>query len=136
MRNWWVTNKVQFAKIVNLSNKQKVIYKTLSVCTHYSHILDFFNVNNTDVNSYKFNINQIRSNNIVLEKVDNWKEFLFKETWLIKSHKPSINTVLKTLKELSCFNLIPATLYKYFLTLFELFLIVLLSFFQHVNDFF
>ena len=50
-----------------------------------------------------FDINQIRSNTIVLDKADNWNELLFKEVLLIKSHKPSLNTALKTSKELQLF---------------------------------
>ena len=41
--------------------------------------MDLFNVNNHDVNCKKFDINQIRSNTIVLDKADNWNELLFKE---------------------------------------------------------
>ena len=41
--------------------------------------MDLFNVNNDDVNCKKFDINQIRSNTIVLDKGDNWNELLFKE---------------------------------------------------------
>ena len=36
----------------------------------------------------------------MLWKVDNWNELLFKKALLIKSHKPSLNTGLKALKEL------------------------------------
>ena len=50
-----------------------------------------------------FDINQIRSNTIVLDKADNWNELLFKEVLLIKSHKPSLNTALKASKELQLF---------------------------------
>ena len=51
-----------------------------------------------------FDINQIRSNTIVLDKADNWNELLFKEVLLIKSHKPSLNTALKISKELQLFQ--------------------------------
>ena len=61
------------------SNGQSAIYEHLSTCPQYSHIVDLFNVNNHDVNCKKFDINQIRSNTIVLDKADNWNELLFKE---------------------------------------------------------
>ena len=83
-------NKVQFMNICQLA-------------PHYSHIVDLFNVSNHDVNCNKFDISQIRSNTIVLDKADNWNELLFKEALLIKSHKPSLNTDLKALKELQLF---------------------------------
>ena len=73
----------------------------------YSHIVDLFNVNNHDVNCNKFDIDQIRSNPIVLETADNRKELLFKEALLIKLHKPLLNTSLKASKELQLFDLIP-----------------------------
>ena len=50
-----------------------------------------------------FDINQIRSNTIVLDKADNWTELLFKEVLLIKSLKSSLNTALKASKELQLF---------------------------------
>ena len=50
-----------------------------------------------------FDINQIRSNTIVLDKADNWNELLFKEVLLIKSLKSSLNTALKASKELQLF---------------------------------
>ena len=83
------------------SNEQSAIYEHLSTCSHYSLILDLFNVNNDDVD--KFNINQIRSNTILLDKAYNWNELLFKEALLIKSHKPSLKTGLKASKELQLF---------------------------------
>ena len=46
-----------------------------------------FNVNNHDVNCNKFDITQIRSNTIVLDKADNWNELLLKEALPIKPHK-------------------------------------------------
>ena len=85
------------------SNEQNAIYEHLSTYPHYRHIVDLFNVNNHDVNCNKFDINQIRSNMIVLDKADNWNELLFKEALLIKSHKPSLNTGLKASKELQLF---------------------------------
>ena len=85
------------------SNKQKTIYEHLSVCPHYSHIVDLLNVNNHDVNCNKFDINQIRSNTIVLDKSGNWNELLFKEALLINSHKPLLKTGLKASKELQLF---------------------------------
>lgn len=54
----------------------------MSSCPHYSHILDLFDVNYHGVN--KFNINQIRSNIIVLDKADDWNELLYKEALLIE----------------------------------------------------
>ena len=87
----------------NKSNEQSAIYEHLSTCPHYSHIVDLFNVNNHDVNCNKFDINQIRSNTIVLDKSDNWNELLFKEALLIKSHKPLLNTGLKASEELQLF---------------------------------
>ena len=53
------------------SNEQSAIYKHLSTCPNYSHIVDLFSVNNHYVNCNKFDINQIRSNTIVLDKADN-----------------------------------------------------------------
>ena len=85
------------------SNEQSAIYEHLSTYPHCSHLVDLFNVNNHDVNCNKFDINQIRSNTIVLDKADNWNELLFKEALLIKSHKPLLNTTLKASKELQLF---------------------------------
>ena len=84
-------------------SKNGATYEHLSTCSHYSLILDLFNVNNHDVKFNKFNINQIRSNTIVLDKAYNWYELLFKEALLIKSHKPLLNTGLKASKELQLF---------------------------------
>ena len=78
------------------SNKISAIYEHLSTYHHYSHIVDLFNINNHDVNCKKFDINQISSNTIVLDKADNWNELLLKEALLTKSHKPSLNTGLKS----------------------------------------
>ena len=89
------------------SNKISAIYEHLSTYPHYSHIVDLFNINNHDVYCNKFDINQIRSDIIVLGKADNWNELLLKEALLTKSHKPSLNTDLKAQKDLP---------YKYFLT--------------------
>ena len=60
------------------SNKQNAIYEHLSTCPHYSLIVDLFNVNIHDLSCNKIDINQIRSNTIVLDKADNWNELLFK----------------------------------------------------------
>ena len=65
--------------------------------------MDLFNVNNHDLNCNNFDINQIISNTIALEKADNWSKLLFKEALLIKSHKPSLNAGLKASKELQLF---------------------------------
>ena len=66
------------------SNEESAIYEHLAICPHYSHIVDLFIVNNHDVNCNKFDINQLKSNTIVLDKADNWNELLFKEPlhWL------------------------------------------------------
>ena len=61
-------------------------------------VLDLFNVNNHEFKCNKFDITKIRSNTIVLDKADNWKELLFEEALLFKSHKPSFNTGLKASK--------------------------------------
>ena len=52
------------------SNDQSLIFEHLSTCPHYSRIVELFNVNNHNVKSKKFDINQIRSNTIVLGKAD------------------------------------------------------------------
>ena len=85
------------------SNEESATYEHLSTCLHYSHIVDLFNVNNHDVNCNKFDINEIRSNTIILDKADNWNELLFKEALLIKSRKPLLNSGLKAWKELQLF---------------------------------
>ena len=57
------------------SNEQSVIYDNFSTCLCYSQILELFKVINHDIKGTKFNINQIRSNTIVLDKGDigtNW----------------------------------------------------------------
>ena len=57
------------------SNEQSAIYEHFSTCLYYSHILELFKVINHDIKGTKFNINQIRSNTIVLDKGDigtNW----------------------------------------------------------------
>ena len=64
--------------------------------------MDLFNVNNHDVKFDKFDINLIRSNTIVLDKADNWDKLLFKEAFLIKLHKPPLNTGLKASKSCNC----------------------------------
>ena len=46
----------------NKSNEQSAIFEHLSTCPYYSHILDLLSVNKHDVNSKKFDIDQIRSN--------------------------------------------------------------------------
>ena len=57
-------------------------------------MLDMYIVDNHDVNCNKFNINQIRSDTLVLDNADNWNKLLFKEALLIKSHKLSLNTIV------------------------------------------
>ena len=57
-------------------------------------MLDMYIVDNHDVNCNKFNINQIRSDTLVLDNADNWSKLLFKEVLLIKSHKLSLNTIV------------------------------------------
>ena len=57
-------------------------------------MLDMYIFDNHEVNCNKFNINQIRSNTLVLDNADNWNKLLFKEALLIKSHKPSLNTIV------------------------------------------
>ena len=52
------------------NNEQSAIYEHLSTYPHYSHIVDLFRINH-DVNCNKFDINQLKSNTIVLEKADN-----------------------------------------------------------------
>ena len=65
--------------------------------------MHLFNVNDHDGNCNKLDIKQIRSKTINLDKANNWSELLFKAALLIKSHKPSLNTGLKALKELQLF---------------------------------
>ena len=57
-------------------------------------MLDMHIVDNHDVKCNKFNINQIRSDTLVLDNADNWSKLLFKEVLLIKSHKLSLNTIV------------------------------------------
>ena len=79
------------------ATKKSAIYEHLSTCPYYSHIVDLLNVNNHD-------INQIRSNTIVLDKACGcWNELLFKEALQIKLHKPTLKTGLKASKELQLF---------------------------------
>ena len=60
------------------SNKQNAIYKHLSTCPHYSLNSGLVNINIHDLGCNKIDINQTRSNTIVLDKADNWNELLFK----------------------------------------------------------
>ena len=66
------------------SNEQNAIYEHLSTCPYYSRIVDLFNLSDHDANCNKYDINQIRSKTVVLNKADNWNELLFKEALLIK----------------------------------------------------
>ena len=44
-------------------------------------MLDMYIVDNHDVKCNKFNINQIRSDTLVLDNADNWSKLLFKEVY-------------------------------------------------------
>ena len=84
------TNKMQFMNICQLAPIKS--HSGLAQCL----MIMMLTVNN-------FEVNQIRSNTIVLDKADNWNELLFKEVLLIKSLKSSLNTALKASKELQLF---------------------------------
>ena len=46
---------------------------------------------------------QLQYNTIVLDRCNNWNELLFKEALMIKRHCPTLNTGLRTSKELQLF---------------------------------
>ena len=58
-------------------NEQSAIYEHLSLCTHYSHIPDLFEINTNNFNSNQLNVSQIRDNTIILDKGNNWNVLLF-----------------------------------------------------------
>ena len=51
----------------------------------------------------KFDVKQIRSNTIVLDRFKNWNELLFNENLMIIRHCPALNTGLRASKELQHF---------------------------------
>ena len=95
-RTLWERTK-EHAYKNNNQKEQSTIYEHLLTREHYNHIADLFNVDN---NSFNFNICQIRNNTTVIDKSNNWNILLFKEAYMIKTHRPSLNFGLKTSKEL------------------------------------
>ena len=87
----------------NNQKEQSAIYEQLLTCEHYNHIVDLFNVDNNSFNLNKFNICQIRNNTTVIDKANNWDILLFKEAYMIKTHRPSLSCGLKASKELQLF---------------------------------
>ena len=88
----------------NIQEEQSAIYEHRLTCEHYNHIVDLFNVDNNSFNLNKFNICQIRNNTTVIDKANNWDILLFKEAYMIKTHRPSLNCGLKASKELQLFQ--------------------------------
>ena len=87
----------------NYQQEQSTIYEHLLTCEHCNHIVDLFNVDNNSFNLNKFNICQIRNNTTVIDKANNWGILLFKEAYMIKTHRPSQSCGLKASKELQLF---------------------------------
>ena len=94
---------IRAKKIYTNQKEQSAIYEHLLTCEHYNHIVDLFNADNNSFNLNKFNICQIKNNTTVIDKVNNWNILLFKEAYMIKTHRPSINYGLKASKELQLF---------------------------------
>ena len=93
----------------NNQKEQIAIYEHLWTCEHCDHIVDLFNVDNNSFNFNKFIICQIRNNTIGIDKANNWNILLFKEAYMIESHRPSLNCGLKAslncgVKNYSCFK--------------------------------
>ena len=88
----------------NNQKEQNTIYEHLLTCEHYNHIVDLFNVDNNSFNLNKFNNCQIRNNTSVIDKANNWNILLFKEAYMIKTRRPSLNCSLKASKNYSCFK--------------------------------
>ena len=83
--------------------EQSVFYEHQLTCDHYSHMVGLVNVDNNSFNLNKFNICQIRNNTTVIDKANNWNILLFKELFMIKTHRQSL-TGLKAFKVLRLFQ--------------------------------
>ena len=68
-----------------------LIYLLLIMIPSYS-----FNLN-------KFNICQIRNNTTFNDRANNWFFLRFKKTYMIKTHRPSLNCGLEAFKKLQLF---------------------------------
>ena len=82
---------------------KSAIFDHITNCSNYQHILGIFNIDKCDVNYNNFNTNQIKDNIVILDKADNWNVLLFKEALMIKKLGPSLNTGLKSSKDLQLF---------------------------------
>ena len=93
----------EHAYVKRSKNEPSAIYEHLLLCTHYSHISDFFKIYTNSFNSNQFNASQIRYNTIVLDMGNNCKVLLFKEALMIKKHRSTLNCGLMASKELELF---------------------------------
>ena len=87
----------------NNQKEQNTIYEHLLTCEHCNHIVDLFNVDNNSFNLNKFNNCQIRNNTSVIDKANNWNILLFKEAYVNKTQRASLNCGLRGSKELQLF---------------------------------
>ena len=83
--------------------EQSAIYEHLLTCEHYNHIVDLFNVDNNSFNLIKFNICQVINNATVTNKGSNWNILLFREAYMIKTHRSSLNCGLNASKQVELF---------------------------------
>ena len=89
-------------KIIKRKNKAPFKYTYYDV--HITNISFFlFNVDNNSFNFKKFNICQIRNKTTVIDKANNWNVSPYKEAYMIRKYRPSLNFGLKTSREMQLF---------------------------------
>ena len=97
------TERTLWERIEEYAYKNTNQKEQSAIYEHYNHIVDLFNADNNSFNLNKFIICQIRNNTTVIDKANNWNILLFKEAYMIKTHRPSLSCGLKATQELQLF---------------------------------
>ena len=82
--------------------QQSAIYQHLSSCVHYNYLVYLCKLQNDT----RFNIQQIRDSKTVIDRAYNWNILLFKEAYMVRTHRPSLNCELKVISASKLFFVI------------------------------
>ena len=80
------------------TQKSSAIFKHLSECDQFQHIVSLYGLGGVDLDMGDFQTSFVRDNTSILYKCDNWQKLAFMEGLAIKDLKPVLNDGLKAAK--------------------------------------
>ena len=84
-------------------DKDSAVLLHFQHCDGWQHIVNILECQNEEVDKRALQINTVRENTKIIKRADHWLNLAYLESLAIKDQKPTLNTGIRSAKELSLF---------------------------------